>query len=128
VCCMATTRACTSGTVRVGAGPDGVLDNTRASTSPARGLWAGCRLRCWNEDVRGFLKNNAAIHLQELHATAPLRRDQHVACDEIRPAGEFCSELTAAVRAENPRGLQNAEYWPSEYACPRRGSWRRMSM
>ena len=31
---------------------------------------------------------------------------------------EFCKELTAAVRAENPRALQNAEYWPSEYGVP----------
>jgi 1,4-alpha-glucan branching enzyme len=31
---------------------------------------------------------------------------------------EFCIELTNQVRATNPRVLQNAEYWPSEYGAP----------
>jgi 1,4-alpha-glucan branching enzyme len=30
----------------------------------------------------------------------------------------FCNDLTATVRAANPRALQNAEYWPAEFGAP----------
>jgi 1,4-alpha-glucan branching enzyme len=103
----------------VGAGPDGVLDNNQSLYFTSQGFVGGLSFALWNEDVRGFLKNNARFHLQELHADG-FRYDEisMLLAMNTSSGWEFCSELTAAVRAENPRALQNAEYWPSEYGVP----------
>jgi 1,4-alpha-glucan branching enzyme len=103
----------------VGAGADGVVDNNQSLYFTSQGFVGGLSFALWNEDVRGFLKNNARFHLQELHADG-FRYDEVSMLLAMNAASgwEFCTELTAAVRAENPRALQNAEYWPNEFGAP----------
>ncbi len=101
------------------AGPDGSYDNNQSLYFSSQGFVGGLSFALWNEDVRGFLLNNARFHLQELHADG-FRYDEisMLLAMNTTNGWEFCRELTGAVRGENPRCLQNAEYWPSEYGVP----------
>jgi 1,4-alpha-glucan branching enzyme len=103
----------------VGTGSDGVLDNNQSLYFSSQGFVGGLSYALWNRDVRGFLKNNARFHLEELHADG-FRFDEISMLLTMNTASgwEFCSELTAEVRAQNPHCLQNAEYWPGEYGVP----------
>ena len=97
----------------------GNWDNNQSLYFTNRGFVGGLSFALWNADVRGFLRNNALGHLRELHADG-FRYDEISELLEMNMASgwEFCKELTETVRAQNPRALQNAEYWPNEYGAP----------
>jgi len=99
--------------------PNGVWDNNQSLYFTAQGFVGGLSFALWNADVRGYLKNNACFYLEELHGDG-FRYDEISMLLAMNTATgwEFCTELTNAVRAHNPRALQNAEYWPSEYGAP----------
>jgi len=101
------------------AGPGGGYDNNQSLYFTSQGFVGGLSFALWNEDVRGFLLNNARFHLQELHADG-FRYDEisMLLALNTESGWDFCNELTAAVRMANPRALQNAEYWPKEYGVP----------
>ena len=97
----------------------GNWDNNQSLYFTNQGFVGGLSFALWNADVRGFLRNNALGHLRELHADG-FRYDEISMLLAMNTASgwEFCKELTEAVRAQNPRALQNAEYWPGEYGAP----------
>jgi 1,4-alpha-glucan branching enzyme len=99
--------------------PNGVWDNNQSLYFNGQGFVGGLSFALWNADVRGYLKNNARFYLEELHGDG-FRYDEISMLLAMNTANgwEFCLELTTAVRATNPRCLQNAEYWPSEYGAP----------
>ncbi|GAC1420547.1 MAG: alpha-amylase family glycosyl hydrolase [Acidobacteriaceae bacterium] len=99
--------------------PNGAYDNNQSLYFSDRGFVGGLSFALWNMDVRGFLKNNAAWHLHELHADGFRYDEISVLLDINRTSGwDFCRELTELVRSINPGALQNAEYWPGEYGAP----------
>jgi 1,4-alpha-glucan branching enzyme len=101
------------------AGPDGGYDNNQSLYFTDQGFVGGLSFALWNADVRGFLLQNARFHVQELHADGFRYDEISMLLAMNRASGwEFCKEVTAAVRAANPRVLQNAEYWPSEFGAP----------
>jgi 1,4-alpha-glucan branching enzyme len=97
----------------------GAYDNNQSLYFTDQGFVGGLSFALWNADVRGFLSNNALGHLQELHADG-FRYDEISMLLSMNNASgwEFCKGLTEAVRAVNPRALQNAEYWPAEFGAP----------
>ncbi len=97
----------------------GAYDNNQSLYFTDQGFVGGLSFALWNADVRGFLRNNALGHLQELHADG-FRYDEISMLLSMNNASgwEFCKGLTEAVRAVNPRALQNAEYWPAEFGAP----------
>ena len=97
----------------------GAYDNNQSLYFTDQGFVGGLSFALWNADVRGFLSNNALGHLQELHADG-FRYDEISMLLSMNNASgwEFCKDLTEAVRAVNPRALQNAEYWPAEFGAP----------
>ena len=97
----------------------GAYDNNQSLYFSDKGFVGGLAFALWNQDVRGFLLNNALFHLNELHADG-FRFDEisELLAMNATNGWNFCNELTAAVRAINPRALQNAEYWPDEYGVP----------
>ena len=97
----------------------GNWDNNQSLYFTNQGFVGGLSFALWNQDVRGFLCNNALGHLQELHADG-FRYDEISMLLAMNNASgwEFCKELTETVRAQNPRALQNAEYWPVEFGAP----------
>jgi 1,4-alpha-glucan branching enzyme len=99
--------------------PGGVYDNNQSLYFTAQGFVGGLSFALWNADVRGYLKNNACFYLDELHGDG-FRYDEISMLLQMNTANgwEFSIELTNQVRATNPRVLQNAEYWPSEYGAP----------
>jgi 1,4-alpha-glucan branching enzyme len=99
--------------------PGGTYDNNQSLYFTNDGFVGGLSFALWNADVRGFLLNNARFHLEELHADG-FRFDEISMLLSMNEASgwEFCKELTGAVRAVNPRALQNAEYWPGEFGTP----------
>jgi 1,4-alpha-glucan branching enzyme len=97
----------------------GHWDNNQSLYFTDQGFVGGLSFALWNADVRGFLRNNALGHLQELHADGFRYDEISMMLAMNRASGwEFCKDLTQAVRAKNPRALQNAEYWPGEYGVP----------
>jgi len=101
------------------AGPSGAWDNNQSLYFTDQGFVGGLSYALWNQDVRGFLLNNARFHLQELHADGFRFDEISVLLAMNRASGwESCLEMTAAIRAESPRCLKNAEYWPSEFGAP----------
>ncbi len=101
------------------AGPDGNYDNNQSLYFTDRGFVGGLSFALWNADVRGFLLNSALFHIRELHADG-FRFDEisMLLAMNAESGWESCREMTRGVRAENPRVLQNAEYWPGEYGAP----------
>ncbi|MGA2437103.1 MAG: alpha amylase C-terminal domain-containing protein [Acidobacteriaceae bacterium] len=97
----------------------GHWDNNQSLYFTDQGFVGGLSFALWNADVRGFLRNNALGHLKDLHADGFRYDEISMLLAMNRASGwEFCKELTQAVRAHNPRALQNAEYWPGEYGAP----------
>jgi 1,4-alpha-glucan branching enzyme len=97
----------------------GAYDNNQSLYFTDQGFVGGLAFALWNQDVRGFLLDNARFHLQELHADG-FRYDEisELLAMNATNGWNFCNDLTATVRAANPRALQNAEYWPGEYGFP----------
>jgi 1,4-alpha-glucan branching enzyme len=101
------------------AGPDGSYDNNQSLYFTDQGFVGGLSFALWNADVRGFLLQNARFHVEELHADGFRYDEISMLLAMNRASGwEFCKEVTGAVRAANPRVLQNAEYWPGEFGAP----------
>lgn len=100
-------------------GPSGSYDNNQSLYFTDQGFVGGLSFAMWNADVRAFLLNNARYHVEELHADG-FRYDEISMLLAMNNASgwEFCREVTGAVRAANPRALQNAEYWPAEFGAP----------
>ncbi|MGP8260712.1 MAG: alpha-amylase family glycosyl hydrolase [Acidobacteriaceae bacterium] len=97
----------------------GNWDNNQSLYFTNQGFVGGLSFALWNADVRGFLRNNALGHLRELHADGFRYDEISMLLSMNREGGwEFCKELTETVRAQNPRALQNAEYWPAEFGAP----------
>jgi len=97
----------------------GAYDNNQSLYFTDQGFVGGLSFALWNADVRGFLRNNALGHLQELHADGFRYDEISMLLSSNNASGwEFCKDLTQAVRAQNPRALQNAEYWPAEFGAP----------
>jgi 1,4-alpha-glucan branching enzyme len=94
-------------------------DNNQSLYFSDKGFVGGLAFALWNQDVRGFLWNNAAFHVAELHADG-FRYDEISMLLSMNEANgwEFCRELSTLVRSMKPRVLQNAEYWPGEYRVP----------
>ena len=98
---------------------NGAYDNNQSLYFTNQGFVGGLAFAMWNMDVRGFLKNNAAWHLRELHADGFRYDEISVLLDINLTSGwDFCRELTSLVRSINPGALQNAEYWPGEFGAP----------
>jgi len=98
---------------------NGQWDNNQSLYFTDQGFVGGLSFALWNADVRGFLRSNALGHLQNLHADGFRYDEISMLLAMNRASGwEFCKDLTDAVRAHNPRALQNAEYWPGEYGAP----------
>lgn len=97
----------------------GAYDNNQSLYFTDQGFVGGLSFALWNADVRGFLLNNIRFHLQELHADG-FRYDEISMLLAINASTgwDFSKQLTATVRAINPRVLQNAEYWPAEFGAP----------
>ena len=97
----------------------GAYDNNQSLYFTDQGFVGGLAFALWNQDVRGFLLDNARFHLNELHADG-FRYDEisELLAMNATNGWNFCNDLTATVRAANPRALQNAEYWPNEYGVP----------
>jgi 1,4-alpha-glucan branching enzyme len=101
------------------AGPDGNFDNNQSLYFTDQGFVGGLAFAMWNADVRGFLHNSSLYHVRELHADGFRYDEISMLLAMNRASGwEFCKEGTTAVRQANPRALQNAEYWPSEFGAP----------
>jgi 1,4-alpha-glucan branching enzyme len=101
------------------AGPSGTYDNNQSLYFTDQGFVGGLSFALWNADVRAFLLNNARFHVEELHADG-FRYDEISMLLAMNNASgwEFSRAVTGAVRAANPRVLQNAEYWPGEFGAP----------
>jgi 1,4-alpha-glucan branching enzyme len=104
-------------------GPNGSYDNNQSLYFTDQGFVGGLSFAMWNEDVRGFLLQNARFHVDELHADGFRYDEISMLLAMNRESGwQFCREVTQAVRAAASAAgkgvLQNAEYWPGEFGAP----------
>lgn len=73
--------------------------------------WAGGQVFAyWNADIRQFLVDNALSFYREYRIDG-LRFDEVSVMDRFG-GWTTCQQLTSALRAEKPDGIQIAEYWP----------------
>jgi 1,4-alpha-glucan branching enzyme len=77
----------------------------------------GLAFALWNADVAQYLFDNAMFYLREYHADG-FRYDEISALLSTGQGSgwEFCRALTTRLRNFNDRILQNAEFWPGEFA------------
>ncbi|MGO9598998.1 MAG: alpha amylase C-terminal domain-containing protein [Isosphaeraceae bacterium] len=66
----------------------------------------------WNQDVRQFLINNAALYTREYHVDG-FRFDQVTIIDE-HGGGQFCKDLTDTLHFLAPSHPLIAEYWADQ--------------
>lgn len=76
----------------------------------------GLSYALWKQDVSQFLINNAKYYMEEFHVDG-FRYDEisGLLTMNLESGWDFCRNLTDTLRAEKPRLLQNAEYWPFEF-------------
>lgn len=78
--------------------------------------WAGGSVFAyWNEDVRGFLIDNAKQCVEEFHIDG-IRYDEVTVID-THGGAQFCQNLADTLRAERPQSVQIAEYWGDDRAA-----------
>lgn len=85
-------------------------------TNQDRGT-GGLAFAMWNQDVCRLLQDNAQYYIDEFHADG-LRYDEVSILLSTNQANGWaaCRALTTQLRAAQPRLLQNAEFWPGEFA------------
>jgi 1,4-alpha-glucan branching enzyme len=77
----------------------------------------GLAFAMWKTPVREFLQANARWYQQELHADGFRYDEISILLSTNQANGwQFCRELTSDLRSRQPRFLQNAEFWPGEFA------------
>ena len=77
----------------------------------------GLAFALWNEDVTGFLLDNARYLLEEFHADGFRYDEISTLISTGQGSGwEFCRALTSALRGFRNRILQNAEFWPGRFS------------
>jgi 1,4-alpha-glucan branching enzyme len=91
-------------------------DNNQSLYFTNQGFVGGLSFALWNADVCGYLRNNAAFYLGEMHGDGCRYDEISMLLSMNQGSGwDFVRALTDAVRAQKPSALQNAEYWPGEY-------------
>jgi 1,4-alpha-glucan branching enzyme len=77
----------------------------------------GLAFALWNDPVSQFLLDNARFFLEEYHVDGFRYDEISILLSTNQSSGwEFCRKLTNQNRALQPRLLQNAEFWPVEFA------------
>jgi 1,4-alpha-glucan branching enzyme len=77
----------------------------------------GLAFALWNEDVAKFLIDNARYYLEEFHVDGFRYDEISILISTGQGSGwEFCRALTSNLRGLRNRILQNAEFWPGEFA------------
>ncbi len=77
----------------------------------------GLAFALWNADVCAFLSDNAAHYIQEFHADGFRYDEISILLSTNQGSGwAFCRALTTQLRRQQPRILQNAEFWPGEFS------------
>ncbi|HUB13274.1 MAG TPA: alpha amylase C-terminal domain-containing protein [Acetobacteraceae bacterium] len=85
-------------------------------TNQDRGT-GGLAFAMWNDDVCEFLLDNASYYVEEFHADGFRYDEISILLSTNQASGwVFCRELTTMLRQLQPRILQNAEFWPGEFA------------
>lgn len=92
-------------------------DNNNSLYFTNMGLAGGLSFALWNNDVRQFLIDNARFLLNSFHIDG-FRYDEISALLAMnRDTGwSFCVDLTSTLRFLKPNLIQNAEFWPTEFA------------
>lgn len=84
-------------------------------TNQDRGT-GGLAFALWNQDVCRFLQDNATHYISEYHADGFRYDEISILLSTGQATGwTFCRALTSALRTQQPRLLQNAEFWPGEF-------------
>jgi 1,4-alpha-glucan branching enzyme len=77
----------------------------------------GLAFALWNEVVCTFLSDNAAHYIAEFHADGFRYDEISILLSTSQGSGwAFCRALTTQLRSQQPRILQNAEFWPGEFS------------
>ena len=77
----------------------------------------GLAFAMWNQDVCRLLQDNAQYYIEEFHADGVRYDEISILLSTNQGNGwAFCRALTTQLRAAQPRLLQNAEFWPGEFA------------
>ena len=85
-------------------------------TNQDRGT-GGLAFALWNQDVCRLLQDNAQYYIDEFHADGFRYDEISILLSTNQANGwAFCRALTTQLRAAQPRFLQNAEFWPGEFA------------
>jgi 1,4-alpha-glucan branching enzyme len=91
-------------------------DNNQSLYFTDAGYVGGLSFALWNADVRGYLLNNAAFYLGEMHGDG-FRFDEisNLLGMNNDSGWQFVRALSDEVHRLKPSVLQNAEYWRGEY-------------
>ena len=85
-------------------------------TNQDRGT-GGLAFAMWNQDVCRFLLDNARYYVEAFHLDGFRYDEVSILLSTNQENGwQFCRDLTTMVRQLQPRLLQNAEFWPGEFA------------
>jgi 1,4-alpha-glucan branching enzyme len=77
----------------------------------------GLAFAMWNQDVCRFLLDNARYYVEAFHLDGFRYDEVSILLSTNQENGwQFCRDLTTMVRQLQPRLLQNAEFWPGEFA------------
>jgi 1,4-alpha-glucan branching enzyme len=77
----------------------------------------GLAFAMWNDDVVRLLLDNGRYYVDEFHVDGFRYDEVSILLSTNQGSGwKFCRALTTQLRALQPRLLQNAEFWPGEFA------------